>query len=158
MPKKNFLPMDTRTLLCVILPKKQAQRKAPCSIGIRTRRRYTTVLSSLLLMAFASCYKKTLAGFEALEPEEQKAQINSYSNGKFSKLMDFVFAHLDEFKIMLLSGETNCYQEFMHRVVAIDIQTTLQYIEKTWKRCDFFWPVDNGIGPPAIERFLYGPF
>ena len=32
--------------------------------------------------------------------------------------MDFVFAHLDEFKIMLLSGETNCYQEFMHRVVA----------------------------------------
>lgn len=80
---------------------------------------------------FCELLQKTLAGFEALEPEEQKAQINSYSNGKFSKLMDFVFAHLDEFKIMLLSGETNCYQEFMHRVVAIDIQTTLQYIEKT---------------------------
>ena len=76
---------------------------------------------------FCELLQKTLAGFEALEPEEQKAQINSYSNGKFSKLMDFVFAHLDEFKIMLLSGETNCYQEFMHRVVAIDIQTTLQY-------------------------------
>ena len=69
---------------------------------------------------FCELLQKTLAGFEALEPEEQKAQINSYSNGKFSKLMDFVFAHLDEFKIMLLSGETNCYQEFMHRVVAID--------------------------------------
>lgn len=80
---------------------------------------------------FCELLQKTLAGFEALEPEEQKAQINSYSNGKFSKLMDFVFAHLDEFKIMLLSGETNCYQEFMHRVVAIDIQTTLQYIGKT---------------------------
>ena len=109
-------------------------------------------------MAFASCYKKTLAGFEALEPEEQKAQINSYSNGKFSKLMDFVFAHLDEFKIMLLSGETNCYQEFMHRVVAIDIQTTLQYIEKTGNDAISSGRVDNGIGPPAIERFLYGPF
>ena len=36
--------------------------KAPCSIGIRTRRRYTTVLSSLLLMAFASCYKKRWPG------------------------------------------------------------------------------------------------
>ena len=45
--------------------------------------------------------------------------------------MDFVFSHLDEFKIMLLSGETGYYQEFMHRVVEIDTQTTLQYIEKT---------------------------
>ena len=80
---------------------------------------------------FCDLLQNTLSGFTSLEPIAQKAQINTYSNGKFSKLMDFVFAHMDEFKIMLLSGETKYYQKFMHRVVDIDTQTTLQYIEKT---------------------------
>ena len=58
--KEEFLINGYENASCVILPKKQAQRKAPCSIGIRTRRRYTTVLSSLLLMVFASCCKNAV--------------------------------------------------------------------------------------------------
>lgn len=80
---------------------------------------------------FCDLLQNTLSGFDKLSSIEQKEQINTYSKGKFSKLMDYVFEHLDEFKIMLLSGETSIYQEFIHRIVDIDIGTTLRYIEKT---------------------------
>ena len=60
--KEEFLANGYENASLRNIAEKAGTRKAPCSIGIRTRRRYTTVLSSLLLMAFASCYKKRWPG------------------------------------------------------------------------------------------------
>ena len=67
--------------------------------------------------------------FERLPADEQKAQINTTTD--ISGVVDYIYEYFDEFRILLTSGETTIAQEFMHAVVDIDVEGTLQYIEAT---------------------------
>ena len=62
--------------------------------------------------------QKALDGFSALPGKEQQAQKKSYADDGVAK-------------ILLTSGETHIYQEFLHRIIDLDIACTTRFIEQT---------------------------
>ena len=75
--------------------------------------------------------KNALEGFKALPGEMQKANEKSYADEGFQKFFGYIYENFDIFKILLMSGETKVYQEFLHRLVEIDIDCTTKFIERT---------------------------
>ena len=75
--------------------------------------------------------QKALDGFSALPGEEQQAQKKSYADVGVAKIIDYIYENFDLFKILLTSGETHIYQEFLHRIIDLDIACTTRFIEQT---------------------------
>ncbi len=72
-----------------------------------------------------------LERFEDIPVEEQNECMDSYSDDGFPKLIDYIYAHFDEFKLLLTCGEANAVQDFMHNIVEIDTACTMRFIEQT---------------------------
>lgn len=80
---------------------------------------------------FCKMMQAALGKFSALSSEQQKELLHYDPKGRVSSILDYIYDHFDEFKILFTSGETNVQQDFMHTIVDIDTNTTLQYIEKS---------------------------
>lgn len=72
-----------------------------------------------------------LNGFNNMSDEAQREQVNTYSDGGFPKMIDYIYDHFDDFKLLLTSGENQIAQEFMHRLVELDTDCTFKFIEQT---------------------------
>lgn len=72
-----------------------------------------------------------LNGFNNMSDEAQREQVNTYSDGGFPKMIDYIYDHFDAFKLLLTSGENQIAQEFMHRLVELDTDCTFKFIEQT---------------------------
>lgn len=69
--------------------------------------------------------------FSEMPGEEQKEQKNSYADDGMSQMIDYIYENFDLFKILLTSGETQVYQEVLHRLIDLDIACTMRFIEMT---------------------------
>ena len=58
----------------------------------------------------------------------------TFGNDGFSKVIAYIDDHFDEFKLILTSGENSTYQEFIHRIIELDISCTMQFIEQEMTR------------------------
>lgn len=80
---------------------------------------------------FCNMLSTMLGGFKAISAEEQKQNAISYSDDAFPQLINYIYRHFDIFKLLMTSGENKATQEFMHRIVEIDVACTLEFIEHT---------------------------
>ena len=64
---------------------------------------------------FCELLQTVLSGFTTMPGNEQTQQMLRYSNDGFPKVVDYLYDHFDEFKLLLTSGENSVYQEFIHR-------------------------------------------
>ncbi len=80
---------------------------------------------------FCKMMKEALGAFSDLPPNQQTEQLHFDTKSRVSSILDYIYDHFDEFKILLTSGETSVEQSFMHALVDIDTDTTLRYIEES---------------------------
>ena len=78
---------------------------------------------------FCGLIQSTLEQFNQLPGVEQTSQMYSFSDHGFWASVDYIYDHFDEFKLLLTSGENSTYQEFLHRIVELDNQCTMRYIQ-----------------------------
>mgnify|MGYP000696505935 CR=1 FL=1 len=78
---------------------------------------------------FCGLIQSTLEQFNQLPGAEQTSQMYSFSDHGFWASVDYIYDHFDIFKLLLTSGENNTYQEFLHRIVELDNQCTMRYIQ-----------------------------
>lgn len=71
---------------------------------------------------FCGLIQSALEQFNQLPGAEQTSQMYSFSDHGFWASVDYIYDHFDEFKLLLTSGESSTYQEFLHRVVELDTQ------------------------------------
>ena len=76
-----------------------------------------------------------------------------YSNDGFPKVVDYLYDHFDEFKLLLTSGENSVYQEFIHRVVELDTECTAKYIEASGNDA-----ITSGRLTPELNHLLSSAF
>ena len=72
-----------------------------------------------------------LSSFTAMSASDQKEKVNSHSDIGFNSTIPYIYDNFDLFKILIMSGERNIYQEFLHRVVDLDVACTTKYVEAT---------------------------
>lgn len=80
---------------------------------------------------FCKMMQASLGKFSDLSAEQQEKMLHCDPKARVSSILDYIYDHFDEFMILFTSGETSVQQGFMHTLVDIDTDTTLQYIEKS---------------------------
>ena len=75
---------------------------------------------------FCELLQSVLYQFNRLSGEEQTRQMLRRSNDEFPKVVDYLYDHFDEFKLLFTSGENNAYQEFIHRVVGFFVCSSVR--------------------------------
>ena len=66
--------------------------------------------------------------FGELPVDVQQATMNDYADNGIGLMMDYIYDHFVEFKILVTTGGER-YEEFMHRVLELNNETTYHYIE-----------------------------
>ena len=102
---------------------------------------------------FCELLQTVLSGFTTMPGNEQTQQMLRYSNDGFPKVVDYLYDHFDEFKLLLTSGENSVYQEFIHRVVELDTKCTVKYIEASGNDA-----ITSGRLTPELNHLLSSAF
>ena len=102
---------------------------------------------------FCELLQTVLSGFAAMPGNEQTQQMLQYSNDGFPKVVDYLYDHFDEFKLLLTSGENSVYQEFIHRVVELDTECTVKYIKASGNDA-----ITSGRLTPELNHLLSSAF
>ena len=53
----------------------------------------------------------------------------SYADDGIAEMIDYIYDHFKDFKILTCSGEESLYSSFIDRLVELDTETTYRYIE-----------------------------
>lgn len=74
-------------------------------------------------------YMQTLNDFEELSGEEQTAQMGNASGGCIAWILDYVYEHYDEFRLLICCADGTSYENFVHNMVEVEVESTYKYIE-----------------------------
>ena len=74
-------------------------------------------------------YDEILANFEELSPEEQTARMKETSRDGINEMLDYVYEHYDNFKLLLCKSEGTPFTSFIHNIVEREVASTDRYIE-----------------------------
>ena len=121
--------MVMKMLLSVIIAEKAGSSKGAIYIRYPDKESLYRSLVQTAADGFCELLQSVLSGFNTMPGNEQTQQMLRYSNDGFPKVVDYLYDHFDEFKLLLTSGENSAYQEFIHRVVELDTECTVKYIE-----------------------------
>ncbi len=69
--------------------------------------------------------------FAQLPADQKKGDVFEYTNDKIKNLVDYIYDHFDEFKLLLSCAEGTAFADFIHDMVEIDVAYTVKYIEST---------------------------
>lgn len=78
-------------------------------------------------------FNHTVDDFERLPGEEQTEQMYSTSSFYLDKLLDYVYAHSDAFKLLIGCAEGTAYADFIHQLVVREVESTYAYMQTLTK-------------------------
>lgn len=79
---------------------------------------------------FFALMKHILGDFGELPAEDQKRLAIKNGDDGFELLINYIYDHFEEFKLLVCSGETETWQDFLHRAIDIENEATFAFIEK----------------------------
>jgi TetR/AcrR family transcriptional regulator len=69
--------------------------------------------------------------FDRLPKDEKLKNVSSYSTQQSEKLLDYIYEHFDEFKLLITCAAGTTFADFIHSLVVIEEEYTLRFIEST---------------------------
>lgn len=84
-----------------------------------------------VIVDFLSLLDSMFSGFSSMSSDQQKEKVHTSSDSGFERIISYIYDNFDIFKIIIMSGEVNIYQEFLHRVVDLDVACTIKYLTTT---------------------------
>lgn len=67
--------------------------------------------------------------FHRMPPDEQARLMPKYADGGTLELIDYMYAHLDEFRLLLDSSYGTRFHNFVDELVRIEVEYTYKYME-----------------------------
>ena len=67
--------------------------------------------------------------FHQMTPAEQAKQMPEYADGGTLELVDYMYEHLDEFRLLLDSSYGTRFHNFVDELVRIEVEYTYKYME-----------------------------
>lgn len=87
-------------------------------------------------------YSTAVDELEQLSALQQTENMAEYSQRVTNELIDYIYEHFDNIKLLICSSGGTKYDDFIHRLVAIEEKATFKYIEEMNK---------SGINIPEID-------
>lgn len=76
-----------------------------------------------------SIYDVTLQNFQTLTSEEQQKAMIRVSTDSISEMLDYIYEHYDNFKLLLCKADGTPFTLFIHNLVEKETDSTLRFIE-----------------------------
>lgn len=87
-------------------------------------------------------YDQVIAEFEKLSADDQTKNMASISDEGMKQMLDYVYDHYDNFKLLLKCGYSGKYEDFIHGMVDREIKSSHRYLEKM---------KEEGVEVPAVD-------
>lgn len=75
------------------------------------------------------CLASTFGEFGRIPADEQEIRMHSFADDGIAKMVDYIYDHFKDFKILACSGEESLCSTLIDRLVELDTKTTYRYIE-----------------------------
>lgn len=79
--------------------------------------------------AVMGMFMRAQTGFAELPEEVQPNHLGIESGNCLDKMMDYMYEHFDEFKLIICCADGTAYAHFVHNMVEVEVESTYQFIE-----------------------------
>lgn len=90
-------------------------------------------------------YDQVVSEFEKLSADDQTKNMASISDEGMEQMLDYVYDHYDNFKLLLKCGDSGKYEDFIHGMVDREIKSSHRYLEKM---------KEEGVEVPVVDDSL----
>ena len=79
--------------------------------------------------AIMNIFMSAQEDFVKLPKEVQAQHMGVESRSSLNEMVDYIYKHFDEFKLLVCKSEGTSYENFVHNMVEIEVEQTLEFIE-----------------------------
>lgn len=79
--------------------------------------------------AIMNIFMSAQESFEKLSDEEKINHMGVESRTSLNEIVDYIYEHFDEFKLIICKSEGTSYENFIHNMVEIEVEETYQFID-----------------------------
>lgn len=90
-------------------------------------------------------YDRVVEDFEKLSAKEQTSNMSDTSGDGMDQMIDYIYEHYDNFRLLLKCGDSGKFETFIHNMVDREIRSSLEYVKKM---------KEDGIEIPIVGESL----
>ena len=90
-------------------------------------------------------YDRVVEDFEELSAKEQTSNMSDTSGDGMDQMIDYIYEHYDNFRLLLKCGDSGKFETFIHNMVDREMRSSLEYVKKM---------KEDGIEIPIVGESL----
>lgn len=90
-------------------------------------------------------YDRVVEDFEKLSAKEQTSNMSDTSGDGMDQMIDYIYEHYDNFRLLLKCGDSGKFETFIHNMVDREMRSSLEYVKKM---------KEDGIEMPIVGESL----
>lgn len=90
-------------------------------------------------------YDRVVEDFEKLSAKEQISNMSDTSGDGMDQMIDYIYEHYDNFRLLLKCGDSGKFETFIHNMVDREMRSSLEYVKKM---------KEDGIEIPIVGESL----
>ena len=90
-------------------------------------------------------YDQIVETFEKLSASDQTRNMSDTSSDGMEQMVDYIYDHYDNFRLLLKCGDSGKFESFIHNMVEREMKSSRKYIEKM---------KEHGVKIPVVEESL----
>lgn len=90
-------------------------------------------------------YDRVVEDFEKLSAKEQTSNMSDTSGDGIDQMIDYIYEHYDNFRLLLKCGDSGKFETFIHNMVDREMRSSLEYVKKM---------KEDGIEMPIVGESL----
>ena len=90
-------------------------------------------------------YDQIVEAFEKLSASDQTRNMSDTSSDGMEQMVDYIYDHYDNFRLLLKCGDSGKFELFIHNMVEREMKSSRKYIEKM---------KEAGVKIPVVEESL----
>lgn len=75
-----------------------------------------------------SIYDVTIADFQSLPASQQQKNMIEASSGGITEMLEYIYEHYDNFKLLLCKADGTPFTSFIHNLVEREVKSTVKFI------------------------------
>ena len=90
-------------------------------------------------------YDRVVEDFEKLSAKEQTSNMSDTSGDGMDQMIDYIYEHYDNFRLLLKCGDSGKFETFIHNMGDREMRSSLEYVKKM---------KEDGIEIPIVGESL----
>ena len=90
-------------------------------------------------------HDRVVEDFEKLSAKEQTSNMSDTSGDGMDQMIDYIYEHYDNFRLLLKCGDSGKFETFIHNMVDREMRSSLEYVKKM---------KEDGIEIPIVGESL----